>query len=51
MKRHEAVIATALAFLMVSAGLTWRFGFYGLIVPGALLLLTLLLFFDFQVKE
>lgn len=42
MKRLEAVVAVAAAFLMVSAGLVWKFGPYGLIGPGAALLLALI---------
>lgn len=40
-----------MAFLILSGGLAWEFGSIGLIVPGALLLIILLVFFDFQVKE
>lgn len=41
MKRLEAVIAWAVAFFMVSAGLTWKFGSYGLGGAGIALLIAL----------
>lgn len=50
MKRLEAVIAVAVAFLMVSAGLVWQFGPYGLVGPGAAAMIALLVLCDFQVK-
>jgi hypothetical protein len=45
MKRHEALALAVVCFLMVTAGLTWKFGSYGLIGPGAVALV-LLLFAD-----
>lgn len=41
MKRLEAVIAWAMAYLMGSAGLVWKFGFYGLVGPAAALMIAL----------
>lgn len=34
MTRRESLAVLILAVLMVSAGLTWRFGWYGLVGPG-----------------
>lgn len=51
MKRIEAVIAVAVAFFMVSAGLVWQFGPYGLVGPGAVALIALIVLCDFEVKE
>ena len=39
MGRTEAQIALSVALLMISAGLTWKFGAYGLIAGGALVVL------------
>lgn len=45
MKRFEALALAVACFLMVTAGLTWKFGAYGLIGPSAIALV-LLLFLD-----
>jgi hypothetical protein len=37
MHRVEAVVALAVAFVMITAGLTWLFGAWGLIAPGTFL--------------
>lgn len=49
MKRHEAVIAAIVAYLMITAGVVWQFGAWGLLGAGVVLLGTVLFFFD--VKE
>lgn len=41
MKRLEALLATATAFLMVTAGAVWQFGPYGLLGAGAVALVVL----------
>jgi uncharacterized membrane protein len=48
MKRIEAVIAAAVAYFMLSAGLVWRFGFYGLVGPAVALLICTILFADLK---
>jgi hypothetical protein len=45
MKRHEALALAVACFFMLTAGLTWKFGDYGLIGPSAVALV-LLLFID-----
>lgn len=42
MTRREALYAALLAILMLSAGLTWRFGWYGLVGPSTAVLAGLL---------
>lgn len=42
MTRREALYAALLAIALLTAGLTWRFGYYGLIGPGAVMLVGLL---------
>jgi len=42
LKRLEAVIAAAVAYFMMSAGLVWKFGFYGLVGPAVALLIALI---------
>lgn len=42
MTRREALYAALLAIALLTAGLTWRFGFYGLVGPGAAVLIGLL---------
>lgn len=37
MERNQALVVLAVALLMISAGLTWKFGAYGLIGAGAIL--------------
>lgn len=46
MTRGEALIAVAMAILLVTAGLTWLFGPYGLIGCGAVLLVAVLVIAD-----
>lgn len=41
MTRREALYATLVAFILVAAGLTWRFGWYGLVGPGVVILTAL----------
>lgn len=38
MTRREALYAALLALLLVTAGLTWQFGWYGLTGPGVAVL-------------
>ena len=45
MKRIEALALAVACFFMVTAGLTWKFGYYGLVGSGAVTLV-LLLFVD-----
>jgi hypothetical protein len=45
MKRLEALALAVACFLMVTAGLTWKFGAYGLMGP-AVVALVFLLFVD-----
>ena len=49
MTKREALLALALAFLLVAAGLTWLFGPYGLI--GAGLALATAVTFGINVEE
>lgn len=41
MTKREALYAALLAVLMLSAGLTWRYGWYGLSGPGVAILVAL----------
>lgn len=50
MKRHEALALAVACFLMLTAGLTWKFGTYGLIGPSAVALV-LLLFVDTEKND
>lgn len=50
MKRVEALVLAVACFLMVSAGLTWEFGPYGLVGSGVAVLV-LLVFVDTDYKE
>jgi hypothetical protein len=36
--RHELLLALLLGYLMLAAGVTWKFGEYGLIGAGVVLL-------------
>jgi hypothetical protein len=48
MRRVEAVALLAVAVLMLAAGLTWRFGAWGLIGAGAALTVAVLVVFDIK---
>lgn len=50
MKRLEALALAVACFLIVTAGLTWKFGPYGLIGSGAVALV-LLVFVDTDKEE
>lgn len=38
MNRREALFFTLVSISLIAAGLTWRFGFYGLVATGGLML-------------
>lgn len=38
LERREALVALVAALLMICAGLTWRFGAYGLVGSGVLII-------------
>lgn len=42
MKRHEALIALLLGIALVTAGVTWKFGPYGLAGAGLFILVSLM---------
>lgn len=48
MRRREAVAALSAAFALMVVGLTWLFGPYGLVGPGAALALAVLFVIDLK---
>ena len=48
MTRLEAVLAAAFTFLMLTAALTWRFGWIGLGSPAVVALVFIILTSDFE---
>lgn len=51
MNARHGLVLLVFAVSLIAAGLTLRFGWWGLVVPGAVMLGTTLLFVDFEDRK